>query len=349
MPVTPAQLAAGANSQLMSYAANDPIDQFTTARPFSDWLVRNKEESIFGNGIFNEKARFTNSSNYQNYSGDDQVSYNKKVPIVLAPYQHYEAHDGFTLNETELANNGVLLTDDREAVASGAEKIQIVNLLKDNRATLKDGFQEAWDLEAHRSGALSAKSVPGLDALVSVDGLGTIGGINASTVAQWKNNFNTGIDPTTPGTLTAAMETEWRKCMTYGKLGAPDFIPCGSKFYDAYRKDGLLTVNRQLGISGKNGTNVDNSVVGLYFKGVQVVWDPTMDNLQALDDPTIDWDKRCYFLNSKAIKLRPNKGRWMIQRQPPRIYDRYTYYFGLTADYGITVKQRNAMSVLSIA
>lgn len=349
MPVSAAQLLAGANYQLESYAKNDPIDQFTTDRPFSRWLIKNKVESVFGNGIYNEKVRITNDSNYQNYSGDDQVSYNRKDTVRLAPFQHYEAHDGFSLNETELANNGIILTDDRNAVMTEAEKIQIVSKIREARETLKDGFQENWDLEMHRSGSLDTNDCPGLDHLVSVDGTGTVGGIVAGTQTFWKNNFNTGINVGTAGTLTTAMETEWRKCMTYGKMGAPNAIFCGSKFYDAYRDDALDTINRQLQISGRGGTDVDASVTGVFFKGVPVIWDPSMDAIQTVDDPTIDWDKRCYFLNSRAMKLRPFKGRWMVDRKPSRIYDRYTHYFALTSDYGFTAKQRNAMSLLSIA
>jgi hypothetical protein len=353
MPINAQQLAAGANYTLNTYAANDPIDQFTMERPFSDWLIANKAESSFGNGIYNEKVRITNDSNYQNYTRDDTVSYNRKDTVRMAPFQHYEAHDGFSLNETDLSDNGIILTDDRNAVATDAESIQIVNKLTEGWSTLKDGFQENWDKEVHLDGTQSALAVPGLDALVSVDGTGVIGGIDASVTANgyWKNNFNTGISTGTAGTLIAAMEVEWRKCVTHGKMGSPDFIVVGSKFLDAYAKD----VRAQTGTTfmvttpAKGGVALDGSRTGVFFKGVELVWDPTFDALQAALNPTINWDKRCYFLNKKVMKLRPNRGRWMVKRTPPRVYDRYTYYFGMTADYGLTVKQRNAQSVLSIA
>jgi hypothetical protein len=130
MPMTTAQLLAGANTQLASYAKNDPVDQFSTKRPFMKWLMDNAEQSIFGNGVFNEKVLIGDSSNYQNYTGDDQVTYNRKDNYRLAPFQDYEAHDGFALNETELAHNGVNITEDKEAVMTEAEKIQIVNIIK---------------------------------------------------------------------------------------------------------------------------------------------------------------------------------------------------------------------------
>lgn len=351
MPVTSEQLIAGANYQLETYAKNDPVDQFTTARPLSQWLIKNKVDSVFGNGIFNEMVRTTNDSNYQNYTGDDQVTYNRKDTVRKAPFQHYEAHDGFSLNETELANNGVILTDDRNAVMTDAEKIQIVDKLREGYATLKDGFQENWDKEVHLDGSASTKAVPGLDLLVSTTpATTTVGGIDASIAgnAYWRNSVSTGISTATAGTLLAAMDTEWRKCMTYGGM-VPDFIVCGSKFLDAYKKDVRDTHTLQITTPNRGGSSLDGGTSGIYFNGVEVIWDPVFDALQAALSPTVAWDKRCYFLQSKSIKLRPVKGRWMVNRKPSRIYDRYTHYFALTADYGLTINKRNSNSVLSIA
>lgn len=220
MPLTAAQMVSGANTQLQTYATNDPIDQFTTQRPLANWLIQNRQDSIFGNGVFNEKIRYTNDSNYQNYTGDDQVTYNRKKTVRLAPFQAYEAFDGFTLNETELANNGIILTDDRNAVMTEAEKIQIVNILQENWTTLKDGFQENWDIEVHLDGATNPKAVPGLDALVSTTpAVGTVGGIDRAATTYWRNWADIGISTATAGDLISHLETLWRKSIAYGKLG----------------------------------------------------------------------------------------------------------------------------------
>ena len=354
MPVSAAQLAAGANYQIQSYAKNDPIDQFTSARPLTDWLISMKEESSFGNGIFNEKVRFTNDSNYQNFTGDDQLSYNRKDTVRLAAYYHYESFDGFALNETELADNGIAMTDDKEAVMTDAEKIQLVNKIKEGYATMKDGWQEKFDLEMHRDGTQSALACPGIDLIVSTTpGSVTVGGIDGSVAANayWKNNVNTGISTASAGNLLAQMEITWRQCIQFGKMGPPDKIVAGSAFIDAYAAD----VRAQSGTSfqvispAKGGFTLDGSRDRLFFKGVEIEWDPSMDTLQSLDSPTVHWDKRCYFLHSKAMKLRPNRGRWLIKRMPPRVYDRHVHYFGTSADYGLTAKKRNSMAVLSIA
>ncbi len=363
MPITATQLAVGANATLNTYAKNEPIDQFTTERPFSKWLVANKEETSFGNGVFNEKVSVSNDSNYQTYTGDQQVSYNRKNVPLLAPFYHYEAFDGFALNETEMADNGIILTDDKEAVMSDAERIEIVNMLKYNFYRLKDGFQQNQDLEFLRDGSASATAIPGLDFLVNTapNTQTNVAGIDCTKAANayWLNNYNIGINTGTAGTLLAAMETTWRQCITYGKLGAPDHIEAGSAFVDAYAKDvrtvggtTMMVTQPAVGgfkLDGSRAGDATPNNTGLYFKGIPIVWNPSFDVLQAADSPTVHWDKRCYFLNSKAIKLRPNRGRWMINRKPPRMYDRMVFYFGLTADRGLTTSKRNANAVLSIA
>lgn len=349
MPLTSAQLVRGANYQLMTNAQNDPVDQITKDKPLAEWLIKNKKEAVFGNGIFNEKVRFTHASNYQNFSGDDQLSYNRRDTVRLAPFQHYESFDGFTLNETELANNGIVVTDDSNAVLEEGEKIRIVNLLNENWEVLKEGWQENFDREMHLDGQQDVKACPGLDLLVSTTpNIGVVGGIDAATAAYWRNNTNLNISTATAGNLTTEMESTWRACRTFGK-STPDFLPCGSKFYDAYKQDAKDTVNRQIVVDGKSGTDLDGSVENVWFKGKLLVWDPTFDELDEILGPiAVPWAKRCYFLSSKHLKLRPFKGRWMVKRTPPRVYDRHTHYFGQSADYGLTTNRRNANAVLSI-
>ena len=350
MPVNNAQLAAGANTTLENFASGDPIDQINTEHKTLDWFIANKSPVIFGNGIFNEKVSISNDSNYQRYTGDDQVTYNRKDTTRKAPFQHYEAHDGFTLNETELANNGIVMSDDDEAVPTEAEKLQLVSLLDEGWRTLKAGFRANLALDFLRDGSQSSLAVPGLDLIVSTTPTtGVVGGLDASTATYWQNNASMAISTATAGTLVKEMEAQHRACTRYGGM-QPDFYVCGSKFYDAYRDDSNQQTNRQVITNGKQGVNVDGSTDNVYFKGKLMVWDPDFD---ALDDVlgaiTYPWAKRCYFLNSKTVRLRPFKGRWMIVRKPARMYDRYSHFFGITSDHAITCNKRNANAVLSIA
>lgn len=358
MPMTPAQFAAGANRQLEVYSRDNPVDQIGYEKPFLKWLIANKKETIGGNQYFNEKVRIGYDSNYQNYYGDDQVDYNRRDTVRLAKFAWFNFHDGFMLNEDELAANGIILTDDRNSVATDAEKIQIYNLLTENFDVLREGVQEQFNLEMLLDGSQDPKAAQGLDLLVSTSPSSTtVGGINAANASWWQNNVNGPIALSpggtyTPSILITEMEETWRDCTRYGKKSAPDKIICGGAFYDAYRDAVNATNQRQITIreGGTGGPKVDGATSDLYFKGVLVEYDPTFDEIDNLFGPISPaWSKRCYFLNSKTIKLRPLPGHWMVNRKPPRMYDRYVFYWAVTSKYRLTTNKRNANAVLWIS
>ncbi len=153
------------------------------------------------------------------------------------------------------------------------------------------------------------------------------------------------------GTLVAAMETSWRNGNIYSKT-VPDKIIAGGSAIDAY----ALDVRRQSGQTiyqtgpSKGGVALDGSRSGVYFHGIEIEHDPTFEALDALLGAiTYPWTKRMYFLNSRTMKLRPITGHWMLNRTPPRMYDRYVHYRAITSKYRFTTNQRNANTVLSIA
>lgn len=350
MPFNAMQLTLGANYQLENYATTDPVDQVNIDHPLMKWMVANKIETAGGNAYFNEKVRIGNDANYQNYFGDDQVSYNRRDTIRLAKYPWYNFHDGFGLNEDELAANGITMVDsDEPQTVSDAEKFQIVNLLKENFDVLKLGAQENFSTEIHLDGSTNSKAVPGLDAIVSTTpAVGTVGGINAVNATYWRNNASLSI-AATAGTLTAQMEIMWRACMLYGKR-MPNKIIAGSTFIDKYRAEFAATIIRQAQVNGGPTRKMDVGTEDLYFHGIPIEWDPDFERLDTLLGAiTYPWTKRAYFLQSASLKLRPLKGHWMQNRKPPRMYDRYIYYFAITSKYRITANQRNSMAVLSVA
>jgi hypothetical protein len=349
MPFNTEQLAYAGKHAIDYFLKNDPIDQINTDRPLLAKLIAGK--SAYGGGLqyVTEQLRYANDSNFQSYFGDSQVSYNRKRTLQQAKFTWGAFHDGFGLNEDELAENGIAMTDDKSATPSDAEKVQLTNLLEENMATLKLGFEENFDLMLHRDGSASATDIAGLDSLISLtpSASATIGTLNQSTYAWWRNYADLNISTATAGNLVDRMEIAWRECRRYGG-GKPDFILAGSDFIDAYRNDASQTVNRQLNTTGRGNTAVDASTDGVYFKGVEVVWDPVFDTLDAADSPATEWSKRCYFVNTKFLKLRPIKSHWMVPRKPPRVYDRYVHYWALTSKAALTTGKRNAHAVLSI-
>ena len=77
---------------------------------------------------------------------------------------------------------------------------------------------------------------------------------------------------------------------------------------------------------------------------------PVFEDLDATHDTgaTRTWEKRCYFLNCKHIRLRPAQGHDMVTRNPPRVYDRYAYYWGLSWKGSLCTSRRNAHAVIAV-
>jgi hypothetical protein len=346
MPFNTEQLAYAGKAAIDFFLKNDPIDQINTERPLIKKLMAGKQNYVGGLQYVVEQLRYANDSNFQSYFGDSQVSYNRKRTLEQAKYTWGAFHDGFGLNEDELAQNGITMTDDRNSVPTGAEKVQLTNLLQENMETLKLGFEENFDLMLHRDGSASSTDIAGLDSLISLtpSASATIGTLNQSTYSWWRNYASLDI---AAADLVDEMEIAWRECTRYGGT-KPNYILVGGDFLDAYRTQASDTVNRRLNTTGRGNTAVDASVDGVYFKGVELIWDPVFDVLDTLDAPATQWAKRCYFINDRFIKLRPISGHWMVSRKPPRVYDRYVHYWALTSKAALTTGKRNAHAVLSI-
>jgi len=347
MPFTAAQIATGANYSLATFQKKEPIDQINIQHKTLDWLVKNKEQSTFGNGSFKEPVFVNNGSNAQNYFGADQVTYNERDPVRWTDFSYANMHDGFWFDEDRLIAAGIYLSDDDSAIPTSTEKEALVNLLRQSFNGLKRGVQSALAFEYLRDGTQSSKAIPGLSFLVAdAPSTGTVGGIDASANPYWRNNANLAINTSTDD-LIEEMQHSWDDCQLYGGM-LPTFIPCGKKFRDAYINAAKTAVQRHMVVQGKGGARFDASVDDINFHGVPLVWDPTFEALDTLLG-TSTWSKSAFFLNENAIKLRPLKGEWMRNRKPEGLPDRYVTYFGTTCKYGLTTNQRNALAKLSIA
>ena len=210
-------------------------------------------------------------------------------------------------------------------------------------------MQEGLDTDFHLDGTQSSDAVPGMDHLISTTpASGTVGGLAASN-AWWQNNADLAIATGTAGTLVDEMEKTWRACTLHGGQ-TPDFIIAGSSYIDAYRKDAQAINSRWIAVPGRGGVSQDASTTALYFLGVEVVWDPMMDLLDAqVGVITYPWKKLAYFLNTRTIKLKPVGSHWLRRVKPPRVYDRFVHYWGLSGSYRLTCNKRNANAVLSVA
>jgi hypothetical protein len=348
MPISNADLQELAKVSLDEYLRNMPVDQIATERPLLKKLMAGRKTFLGAKQNVVENIRKDYGSNFAWAYGEDAVSFNKRNTTEQAAFPWRRAVDGLYLDYDRLFGNGIKVREgDRGAFKlEQNEKVQLLNLLDEQMESLKEGFMKKLDLELHRNGTQDTDAVAGLDALVATaPATGVIGGLDGATATYWRNNAQTGISTASVGTLATAMEQNWRKCIKNG--GSPDFILAGGDFIDAYRKEITITNNAESGRVKTVDAGVGSGVsTGMYFKGVEIIWDPQFEELQTLETAVVNWNKRCYFLNTKHLKYRDDD---MDIVTPVRPHDTLAMYAMVNLRMALSTSRRNAQAVLAIA
>lgn len=349
MPISAGDLTYLGKVSLDEYMRKTVVDQIAVETPLLKKLMSKRKMFLGAKQNITVNVRKSHDSNFAWAYGDTAVGFNTRQTTDQAAFPWRRAVDGFYITHDTLFGNGIKVREgDRGAFKlEQEEKVQLVNLMDEQMEAFRTGFMEKLSLELHRDGSASTDAVTGLDALVAVAPTsGIVGGINRATAAYWQNNASTAIASTVAGTLADAMELQWRKCIRNG--GSPDFILAGSSFIDAYRRYAVtMTQNTEAGSVKRIDAGVGSGVsTGLYFKGVEIIWDPQFETLDALDSPAIPWEKRCYFINTKHIELRDDD---MDIVSPTRPHNVLALYQMVNLRLALVLKRSNAHSVLAIA
>ncbi|GAA4401220.1 phage major capsid protein [Quisquiliibacterium transsilvanicum] len=348
MPISAGDLQELAKVSLDEYLRNMPVDQIATERPLLKKLMAGRKTFLGAKQNIVENIRKTYGSNFSWAYGEDAVVFNKRNTTEQAAFPWRRAVDGLYLDYDRLFGNGIKVREGERGAfkLEQNEKVQLLNLLDEQMEALKEGFMQKLDLELHRDGTADTDAIVGLDTLVSVaPTTGTVGGLDRGTATYWRNHAETGISVASVGTLAQKMELAWRKCIKNG--GSPDFILAGGDFIDAYRKEITVTQNANAGSVKTLDAGVGSGVnTGLYFKGVEIIWDPQFEELQTLESPLVSWNKRCYFINTKFMKYRDDD---MDIVTPVRPHDTLAMYAMVNLRCALSISRANAHSVLAIA
>ena len=87
------------------------------------------------------------------------------------------------------------------------------------------------------------------------------------------------------------------------------------------------------------GTGVST---GMYFKGVEIIWDPQFEELQTLETPLVSWNKRAYFINTKFMKYRDDD---MDIVTPVRPHDTLAMYAMVNLRCALSISRATASSL----
>lgn len=348
MPISAGDLQELAKVSLDEYLRNMPVDQIATERPLLKKLMEGRKLFLGAKQNVVENIRKTYGSNFAWAYGEDAVSFNKRNTTEQAAFPWRRAVDGLYLDYDRLYGAGIKVREGERGAfkLEQNEKVQLLNLLDEQMESLREGFMDKLDLELHRDGTADSDAIVGLDVLIDTDpSSGTVGGLDRATATYWQNYALTGISVATVGTLAQKMELAWRKCIKNG--GSPNFILAGGSFIDAYRKEVTVTNNANAGSVKALDAGVGSGVnTGLYFKGVEIIWDPQFETLDTLESPLVPWEKRCYFVNTKFLRYRDDD---MDIVTPVRPHDTLAMYAMVNLRCALSISRANAHAVLAIA
>src|SRR6185503_5822105 len=160
---------------------------------------------------------------------------------------------------------------------------------------------------------------------------GTTGNIGRVANTWWQNRAATSAYSAVQNAITSAttnggaliefLQKEWLQLSKFKSGSTKWQLFAGSDFIAAYRKE--MRANGYYTMNGLKGT-VDGSQGNLQWMGLDVVWDPTLDNLSL--------SKRMYVIDvgKAGVRLLYMNGERMHKHAPARPYDRYTMYNGIT-------------------
>lgn len=345
MAFTAQELANIANAALDYYVKGPAMAQTIQERPTFN-RMRSKKKMFPGGKEFISlpvKGQYTTA--IQGFSHNDPVTYSNPANIKRAIFPWKEIHAGIQITMTELKKAGISVVDSTTGKStsdhSEQEMIELTNLLEDKLDDMAEGYARSFQSMLWRDGTQDSKLVAGIQSLVTTTPTtGTTGGIDRGVNTWWRNRSSLAINTATPSNLNLVtkLQQEFRQLRRYG--GKPNFFPCGSDFLDAFEQELRSKGNFTLDGWAKSG-RIDASVADLSFKGVELVYEPT------LDDEGLS--KYGYVLDDRHLRLWVMTGEDEKQHTPARPADQYVIYRAMTWTGGMCVDQLNCHGVYSIA
>lgn len=294
------------------------------------------------------------------YTHNDTVAFYTPSNLQRANYPWREHHLGITLTHTELKHDGLSVVDtngEKTSKHSGRDMHVLIGLLEDKLEDMGEQYARTMNALLWGDGTGDAKALAGVRSIIrDIPTLGTVGGIDASLAANswWRNRARTNAfaldgsfdathggdrvtsSPANGGALLQVLQYEIRQLRRFG--GRPDCFFAGSDFIDAMEIE--LRANGNYSDSGFKGRQ-DGAVGELSFKGIPVVYDPTLDDISR--------SKFAYIWDSRRIYLAAMENEWKKQHTPARPADQFVLYRSLTNTGQMVAQQRNSALVIEIA
>ena len=177
---------------------------------------KGKIKKLSGGYEIVEPLDYAENSTYQRYSGYETLNVSASDVLSAAKFDWVQSAVHVTASGRELRmNNG---------------KEQIINLAKSRTKNAMRTFANSLSEDIYSDGTAD-NQINGLDALITTDGNGTVGGINAATFAFWANKFKDGGSISTSN-IKGSMNDLWLD--TVRGTDKPDLIVSSNEIFSVY-------------------------------------------------------------------------------------------------------------------
>lgn len=204
---------------------------------------------------------YAENSTYQRYSGYDTLNVQASDVLSAAEYPWKQAAVHVAASGRELRIN------------SGGSRI--INLVKARVTNAMRTFKNNFSSDLYSDGT-ATNQINGIQALITDDGTGTVGGINSSTFTFWKNKFQDANSPLSGGgavtpsatTIEGLMLDLYLEC-TRG-TDQPNLIVSSNTYY-TYFDNSQTSLKRYASESGS--TDATAGFVKLRYRNADVIHD----------------------------------------------------------------------------
>ena len=187
------------------------------------------------------------------------------------------------------------------------EKWQAVSMAESRIDALMAGMRNKTGLSLYSLGTgEGGKEFGGLRLLVADDGVGTVGGIDASVETWWQNNFDFGTAAVTSATILSKMNAMHLAC-TRGS-DQPNLIMADGNYFTAYWES-----------LQENARHTSPKLADAGFRTLEFVGTPVVYDAQCATDLTNTGAGRMYMLNTKYINFRKAPERWFTTEKARKI------------------------------
>jgi hypothetical protein len=329
-------------------------------RPLLAWLLSIKEDGDFSGGSMTVNNTIESNLQETTWVGDDEIDASEPDFILPLEFGYFNFNVAIKILHDQLKRLGFTIMPNgsgklESRAMSKSDGLKLLNYLKQLIFEASDAYDRRLDLLLHRTGAQATTVQPGLLGLLPQSATtGTIGGKSRSSYSTLQHQTASGMTTTAGGTMRNLLDRANRRANQYsnegGVPGEVDRIFAGEAWIEGL-KTWAENNNWKVETMASGTKSLDSSIPddALKFDGVAVVWDPTLEALDAIETYSPTLTKTAFHLNSKAWGFTSEGGLHKYASSPQDPPNKRVTRQDLDGSYMLTLRAPASNAVTSIA